>query len=77
MFFKSIKTLSFLFLFPYMRFVLFVSVKFFLLKKKATKTALMTSFTLLLAYLEIKIYILNKIQYQAASQYQACMALSL
>ena len=38
MFFERIKTLSFLFLFAYMRFVLFVRVKSFCEKKKS-KTA--------------------------------------
>ena len=47
MFFMRLQTLPFLFLFAYIRFVLFVRVKSFR-KKKKFKTALMTSFTLLL-----------------------------
>ena len=41
--------LPFLFLFIYMRFVLFVRVKSFVKKKKKVKTAPMTSFILLLS----------------------------
>ena len=44
-----IKMLPFLFLFIYMRFVLFVRVKSFVKKKKKVKTAPMTSFILLLS----------------------------
>ena len=60
MFFKCIKTLLFLFLFAYMRLVLFVRVKSFC-RKKNFKIALMTSFTLLLSVLfvveKLKAYI--------------------
>ena len=48
MFFMHIQRLPFLFLFAYMRFVLFARAKSFCKKIKKFKTALMTSLTLLL-----------------------------
>ena len=59
MFFKCIKTLPFLLLFAYIHFVLFVRVKVF---RKKNKTALMTSFTLLLPESpQVKRYLISSI----------------